>query len=90
MGVDAAKEMPARLVLSGPAAGVRVLITLARLAGFSQIITFDMGGTSTDVSLLAGAHPETAEQNVAGLPLCLPMIDIPHRRGRRGIAGPRR
>jgi N-methylhydantoinase A len=76
MGVEAAQKIPARLVLSGPAAGVRGAHHVARLAGFPQIITFDMGGTSTDVSLLPGRIQETAEQTVAGLPLRLPMIDI--------------
>ncbi len=63
-------------MLSGPAAGVRGAYHVARLAGFAQVITFDMGGTSTDVSLLPGRIQETAEQTVAGLPLRLPMIDI--------------
>ena len=76
MGIEAARLHPARLVLSGPAAGVRGAYHVARLSGFSQIITFDMGGTSTDVSLLPGRIQETSEQSVAGLPLRLPMIDI--------------
>ncbi len=76
MAVEQARALPARLALSGPAAGVRGAHHVARLAGFSQIITFDMGGTSTDVSLLPGRIQETAEHMVAGLPLRLPMIDI--------------
>ena len=76
IGAGAAQRMPARLVLSGPAAGVRGAYHVAALAGFSEIITFDMGGTSTDVSLLPGRIQETPEHVVAGLPLRLPMIDI--------------
>ena len=76
IGAEAAQRMPARLVLSGPAAGVRGAHHVAALAGFPEIITFDMGGTSTDVSLLPGRIQETPEHVVAGLPLRLPMIDI--------------
>lgn len=76
IAAQAARTTPARMVLSGPAAGVRGAHHIARLAGVSHIITLDMGGTSTDVSLLPGAIQQTAEQNVAGLPLRLPMIDI--------------
>jgi N-methylhydantoinase A len=49
---------------------------VAESAGFSQIISFDMGGTSTDVALCPGRLPVTAENEIAGLPLRLPMIDI--------------
>lgn len=76
IGAEEAQETPARLLLSGPAAGVRGAHYIARLAGYSKIITFDMGGTSTDVSLAPGAIQQTAEQTVVGMPLRLPMIDI--------------
>jgi N-methylhydantoinase A len=46
------------------------------MAGFDQVITFDMGGTSTDVSLCPGHIQETTEGTIAGLPLRLPMIDV--------------
>jgi N-methylhydantoinase A len=49
---------------------------LARQAGYDQIVTFDMGGTSTDVSLCPGRVQQTSEGTVAGLPLRLPIIDI--------------
>jgi N-methylhydantoinase A len=69
----------ARTALSGPAGGVVGARFVAEQAGqgqFDQIITFDMGGTSTDVALCPGRLPTTAEGEIAGLPLRLPMIDI--------------
>lgn len=66
----------ARTALSGPAGGVVGARFVAGAAGFDDIITFDMGGTSTDVALCAGRAPVTTEGEIAGLPLRLPMIDI--------------
>jgi N-methylhydantoinase A len=66
----------ARTVLSGPAGGVVGARFIAGHAGFDDIITFDMGGTSTDVALCPGRLPTTAEGEVAGMPLRLPIIDI--------------
>ncbi|MFN2223824.1 MAG: hydantoinase/oxoprolinase family protein, partial [Candidatus Promineifilaceae bacterium] len=66
----------ARTVLSGPAGGVVGAMHVARLAGLEEIITFDMGGTSTDVALCPGELPATIEGHIAGLPLRLPIIDI--------------
>ena len=95
IGTTQAAREPARLVLSGPAGGVVGAFRLAQLAGQEdspRIITFDMGGTSTDVALCPGIVPRTAESEVAGLPLRLPVIDIhtvgagggsPCARGRR-------
>ena len=65
-----------RSILSGPAGGVIGAEYLARLAGFSQLITFDMGGTSTDVSVVNGAIYPTSEAEVAGLPIRVPVLDI--------------
>ena len=79
IGTTQAAREPARLVLSGPAGGVVGAFRLAQLAGQEdspRIITFDMGGTSTDVALCPGVVPRTAESEVAGLPLRLPVIDI--------------
>ncbi|MEZ4836263.1 MAG: hydantoinase/oxoprolinase family protein [Caldilineaceae bacterium] len=81
IGVDQAAREPARLVLSGPAGGVVGAFSLAAQARREpdapvQIITFDMGGTSTDVSLCPGEILRTAESEIAGLPLRLPVIDI--------------
>ncbi len=74
----AAKE-PVRTVLSGPAGGVIGAFELARLAGFDKIIGFDMGGTSTDVSLMdasEGGPRITSEAIVSEMPVSVPMLDI--------------
>ena len=69
---------PVRTILSGPAGGVIGAIAVARAAGFSKILTFDMGGTSTDVSLMEveGTLQTTTESQVMGLPVAVPMLDI--------------
>src|SRR5690606_35978028 len=61
---------------SGPAAGVIGAFHIAELAGFDHIITFDMGGTSTDVALCPGAPGRRAEAEIDGLPLRMRVIDI--------------
>jgi N-methylhydantoinase A len=71
----AARE-PVRTILSGPAGGVLGAEYAARLAGFGRIISFDMGGTSTDVALLEGGLRTTGESVVASLPVAVPMLDI--------------
>src|SRR5260370_2043209 len=71
-----AAEQPVRTVLSGPAGGVVGAAAVARRSGFEQIITFDMGGTSTDVALIAGRPATTNEAEVAGLPVRVPVLDI--------------
>ena len=65
-----------RSILSGTAGGVIGAEYLARLAGFSQLITFDMGGTSTDVSVVNGEIHTTSEAEVAGMPIRVPVLDI--------------
>lgn len=66
-----------RTLLSGPAAGVTGAIHVARQAGFGDIITFDMGGTSTDVCLINDGRPlVTSENQLNNLPVAVPMIDI--------------
>ncbi len=72
----AASREAARTVLSGPAGGVVGARYIAGLAGYEEIITFDMGGTSTDVALCPGRLPATSTGSIAGLPLHLPIIDI--------------
>jgi len=62
--------------LSGPAAGVMGAYHLASVAGYDRIITLDMGGTSTDVALVAGEPQPRAESAIDGLPLRLRMLDI--------------
>ncbi len=72
----AAASEPVRTVLSGPAGGVVGAAASARRSGFERIIAFDMGGTSTDVSLVEGAITTASHAEVAGLPIGVPMLDI--------------
>jgi N-methylhydantoinase A len=67
---------PVRAILSGPAGGVVGALRVCAAAGIRDIITFDMGGTSTDVSLCRGEARTTNEALVAGLPVAVPVIDI--------------
>jgi N-methylhydantoinase A len=73
---ETARREPVRTVLSGPAGGVVAGLAMGKAAGFDRLITFDMGGTSTDVSLLDGALSMAAETELAGLPIKTPMLDI--------------
>ena len=65
-----------RTVLSGPAGGVIGAYQIAKTAGYDQIISFDMGGTSTDVSLCNSGISLTTESTISGLPIKVPLIDI--------------
>jgi N-methylhydantoinase A/oxoprolinase/acetone carboxylase beta subunit len=68
---------PAALLLSGPAGGVLAAAAAASAAGFADAVTFDMGGTSTDVCLVQGGVPEPAGQRaVGGLPIRLASLDV--------------
>jgi N-methylhydantoinase A len=71
----AARE-PVRTVLSGPAGGVVGAVATARASGFDRIIAFDMGGTSTDVSLVEGEIKTANDAQIAGFPVGVPMLDI--------------
>ena len=71
-----ARAAAVRTILSGPAAGVVGARAVAERAGYERIITFDMGGTSTDVSLVDGEIGMTTESFVGGYPVRLPIIDI--------------
>ncbi|MDQ5845898.1 MAG: hydantoinase/oxoprolinase family protein [Acidobacteriota bacterium] len=72
----AARE-PVRTILSGPSGGVVGALRVARAAGFERIITFDMGGTSTDVALCErDGLRMTNEASVAGFPVAVPVMDI--------------
>jgi N-methylhydantoinase A len=71
----AARE-PVRTVLSGPAGGVVGAAATAHSSGFRNIIAFDMGGTSTDVSLVEGQIKAANDAHIAGLPISVPMLDI--------------
>jgi N-methylhydantoinase A len=65
-----------RTLLSGPAGGVVGAMEAARRSGFAKALGFDMGGTSTDVSLIEGRPRETVEGLIAGFPVRVPMLDI--------------
>jgi N-methylhydantoinase A/oxoprolinase/acetone carboxylase beta subunit len=74
---ERAVRRPAALLLSGPAGGVRAGAAAAVANGYPDAITFDMGGTSTDVCLVLGGRPEpAAERAVVGLPVRLPSLDV--------------
>src|SRR5580693_1871642 len=67
---------PVRTVLSGPAGGVVGAAAMARRSGCQRIISFDMGGTSTDVALVDGEARGSSQTEIAGLPVGVPMLDI--------------
>jgi N-methylhydantoinase A len=74
---EEAAAHPALILLSGPAAGVVAAGRIARLCGIENAIAFDMGGTSTDVCLIAGGRAGRSEgRAVAGFPIRVPMVDI--------------
>ena len=75
--VERAAELPAALLLSGPAGGVRAAAEVAVACGHPDAVSFDMGGTSTDVCLiLDGAPAPAAQRSVAGFPIRLPSLDV--------------
>lgn len=77
ISAELAAQEPVRTILSGPAGGVVGALRMSVAAGIENVITFDMGGTSTDVALCAGASIRTTnEAIVAGLPVAVSMMDI--------------
>ena len=77
ISADVAAAEPVRTILSGPSGGVVGALRAAQLAGLQNIISFDMGGTSTDVALCdGGAIRTTNEATVAGLPVAVSVMDI--------------
>ncbi|HEX6731511.1 MAG TPA: hydantoinase/oxoprolinase family protein, partial [Pyrinomonadaceae bacterium] len=77
ISADLAADEPVRTILSGPAGGVVGALRTALAAGIENVITFDMGGTSTDVALCnSAAISTTNEAIVAGLPVAVSMMDI--------------
>ncbi|MEE2897228.1 MAG: hydantoinase/oxoprolinase family protein [Gemmatimonadota bacterium] len=74
--VERARREPVHTVLSGPAGGVVGALTWARRSGHERVISFDMGGTSTDVSLCPGKPLRTREFEIAGQPTAIPVLDI--------------
>jgi N-methylhydantoinase A len=77
IGFEQAARLPVRTVLSGPSTGVVAAQAVGLMAGFENLITFDMGGTSTDVALLQGGVCRLASEAVVhGYPIKAPMLDI--------------
>lgn len=76
ISAETAMRESVRTILSGPAGGAVGALQLGKLAGCEKLISFDMGGTSTDVSLIDGGLTLTLEASIAGYPLKTPMIDI--------------
>lgn len=70
-------RQPVQTVLSGPAAGVVGAVSVGRAAGFTDIISIDVGGTSADICLVRDGRPEVTKDGMIGpFPLKLPMVDI--------------
>lgn len=78
MSTETARRLPVRTALSGPAAGVMAAAAIARAAGYGNVITCDLGGTSFDVSLIAQGQASLAAQTTVdfGLVIRTPMIEI--------------
>jgi N-methylhydantoinase A len=77
MSLEAACRNPVHTVLSGPAGGVNGASVVATRAGFERILTFDMGGTSTDVAVCVAGRPEiTRETSVGDFPVRAPAVDV--------------
>ena len=77
IGVETAVRQPAYTALSGPAAGVMAARHIGQMTGFKDVISLDMGGTSTDVSLISDSKvTSTTEGKLGDWPMHLPMVDI--------------
>ncbi len=76
VAADQTAHRAVHLLFSGPAGGLVGAGFVGRLAGYERLLSFDMGGTSTDVALLAGAPRLTGEGRVAGYPVAVPMVDM--------------
>ena len=74
--LESAAREPVRTVLSGPAGGLVGAAAMAGRSGFRKILSFDMGGTSTDVAAVQGEVRAGGQAEVAGLPVGVPMLEI--------------
>lgn len=74
--LETAAQEPVRTVLSGPAGGVVGAAAMAKRSGFTRIISFDIGGTSSDVALVDGENRAGSQAEIAGLPIGVPILDI--------------
>jgi N-methylhydantoinase A len=76
-GTSVARQRPVRLFLSGPAAGVIGGAIVGRSSGYRDLITIDVGGTSSDIALVEGGEPAIRSQgSIAGFPVRVPMVDV--------------
>ena len=76
-GTSVARKRPVRLFLSGPAAGVIGGAIVGRSSGHRDVITIDVGGTSSDIALVEGGEPVIrAQGSIAGFPVRVPMVDV--------------
>lgn len=77
VSVETAAELPVTLLLSGPAGGVTAAAEVAAACGFPDAVSFDMGGTSTDVCLILGGRPAPASvRDVDGWPVRVPALEV--------------
>ena len=77
LSIETARERPIDTILSGPASGVVAATRVATEAGQSRLITFDMGGTSSDIAVSKQGEPEyTTRTHVGGVPLIMPVINV--------------
>lgn len=76
ISAQTAAEEPVRTIVSGPAGGVAGALEIGRACGFDRLITFDMGGTSTDVCLVDRQLPISVDSEIDGFPIKVPMLDI--------------
>ena len=77
LSLATARQRPVETILSGPASGVTAGVELTRITGIPAAITFDMGGTSADISVIRGAEPEYATNTTVGdLPLMMPVVAV--------------
>ncbi|MBS61690.1 hydantoinase/oxoprolinase family protein [Salinisphaera sp.] len=76
VGVDQAADNAVNLLLSGPAGGLLGARFVARSAGLERVLTLDMGGTSSDVALVADELALTSKTRIAGYPVAVPMVDM--------------
>jgi N-methylhydantoinase A/oxoprolinase/acetone carboxylase beta subunit len=76
-GTSVARKRPVRLFVSGPAAGVIGGAIVGRSSGYRDVITIDVGGTSSDIALVEGGEPVIrAQGSIAGFPVRVPMVDV--------------
>jgi N-methylhydantoinase A len=71
-----AGEEPVRIIYSGPAGGVVGGYKISEMMGHKSVITYDMGGTSTDIALCDGSLMFTTENKIDGIPITMPMLDV--------------